>query len=78
MSDAEPQDPEADHAAGRLVRDLAVGHCFLQLSYTSVGDLGIAEVKLFQARQATQVLEQIVGNFRIGRVKPLHGFPAGN
>ena len=51
------------------MRDLAVGHCLLQLSYTSVGDLGIVQSKLFQARQAIQVLEQIVGNLRIGCVK---------
>ena len=40
----------------------------LQVQKAGVGHL-VGQTKLFQARQAIQVLEQIVGNLRIGCVK---------
>ena len=40
LADAEPADSAAAvHAARRLVIDLAIRQCFLQLRHTSVGDL---------------------------------------
>ena len=39
------RDPAADHAAGRLVGDPAVGQCLLQFGNTSSGDFGVFEVK---------------------------------
>ena len=43
LADAEQGRPAADHAAGRLVDNVAVGQCLLQLGDARVGDLGAVD-----------------------------------